>query len=225
MIRFACPECAATFNLDSSKAGKRSRCPTCAAEFVIPKGDEPANAPAATDTVEVNPCPKCQTRLSVSATDVGKDVACPYCQTVFLAQTESRRNTYSMSQRPVAEMERPSRRRARDEDEDDDRPSRRHRRDDDDDEDDDRPRRKSRRRRQTEESKRITAGILALFLGGWGIHKFYLGYTNAGVIQLVLSFVTCGASGFIALAEGIIYLTKSDEDFVETYQIGTKEWF
>ena len=34
-----------------------------------------------------------------------------------------------------------------------------------------------------------------------------------------------GISGFIALAEGIIYLTKDDEEFIETYQIGQKEWF
>ena len=73
--------------------------------------------------------------------------------------------------------------------------------------------------------KRMTAGILALFLGVFGVHKFYLGYTGAGVLQLVLTFFTCGAAKVIPIIEGIIYLTKTDEEFIETYQIGEKEWF
>ncbi|MER3495845.1 MAG: hypothetical protein C4320_02945, partial [Armatimonadota bacterium] len=40
--------------------------------------------------------------------------------------------------------------------------------------------------------KKITAGILAIILGSLGIHKFYLGYTSAGIIQIVLSLCTCG---------------------------------
>ncbi|HJZ54451.1 MAG TPA: NINE protein [Gemmataceae bacterium] len=77
----------------------------------------------------------------------------------------------------------------------------------------------------TQQSKRIVAGILGILLGGLGIHKFYLGYTTPGIIQLVLGLVTCGAAGIIGLIEGIIYLTKSDADFVQTYQVGKKEWF
>jgi TM2 domain-containing membrane protein YozV len=79
------------------------------------------------------------------------------------------------------------------------------------------------RRPATQESKRILAGILAIVLGGFGIHKFILGYTVPGIIMLVLACT--GISGIIGLVEGIIYLTKSDEEFVETYQIGKKEWF
>jgi TM2 domain-containing membrane protein YozV len=75
------------------------------------------------------------------------------------------------------------------------------------------------------ESKRITAGILGILLGGWGVHKFYLGYTNAGLLMLLLWCCTAGVSHFIGLAEGIIYLTKTDEEFIETYQVGQKEWF
>jgi hypothetical protein len=45
------------------------------------------------------------------------------------------------------------------------------------------------------------------------------------VIQLVLTFVTCGFAGIIPFIEGIIYLTKSDEDFIETYQVNEKQWF
>ena len=74
-------------------------------------------------------------------------------------------------------------------------------------------------------SKRIVAGVLALFLGAFGVHKFVLGYTRAGLIHLALTVATCGLMKFVAIVEGIIYLTKSDADFIQTYQIGTKEWF
>lgn len=77
----------------------------------------------------------------------------------------------------------------------------------------------------TVESKRITAGILAILLGSLGVHKFYLGYTQAGIIQLVVSVCTLGCISFLGLIEGIIYLTKSDADFIATYQVGKKEWF
>jgi len=71
--------------------------------------------------------------------------------------------------------------------------------------------------------KKIVAGILGILLGGLGIHKFYLGYIKEGIIQILLSFVCVG--GIIGLIEGIIYLTKSDEDFVATYITGKKGWF
>jgi TM2 domain-containing membrane protein YozV len=81
--------------------------------------------------------------------------------------------------------------------------------------------------------KKIVAGILAILLGSLGIHKFYLGYTTAGIIMLVVTIcagaVTCGAGATImavvGLIEGIIYLTKSDADFVATYVTSKKEWF
>ncbi len=71
--------------------------------------------------------------------------------------------------------------------------------------------------------KKVIAGILGILLGGLGIHKFYLGYTKEGIIQILLSFVCVG--GLIGLIEGIIYLTKSDEEFVATYITGKKGWF
>lgn len=86
---------------------------------------------------------------------------------------------------------------------------------------------------QNQESKRVIAGILAIILGSLGIHKFILGYNKEGVIMLVCTFIlgviTCGfaawAMGVISLIEGIIYLTKSDDDFVEIYQINKRGWF
>jgi len=79
--------------------------------------------------------------------------------------------------------------------------------------------------KSNEESKRIVAGILAILLGGFAIHKFVLGYTKTGIIQLILTFATCGAVGLISFIEGIIYLTKTDEEFINTYQTNKKEWF
>jgi len=73
--------------------------------------------------------------------------------------------------------------------------------------------------------KKVVAGILGILLGGLALHKFYLGYTKTAVIQLVISVVTCGAGSLIGFVEGIIYLTKSDQEFVDTYVTGKKEWF
>lgn len=75
------------------------------------------------------------------------------------------------------------------------------------------------------ENKKMIAGILAIVIGSLGIHKFILGYTQEGIIQIVITIVTCGLGGIIGLIEGIIYLTKSDEEFYETYQVGKKGWF
>lgn len=77
----------------------------------------------------------------------------------------------------------------------------------------------------TQDSKRVIAGVLGILFGGLGIHKFVLGYTKEGLIQILISFVSCGVLSIIGLIEGIIYLTKSDEEFVELYQNNYKGWF
>lgn len=77
--------------------------------------------------------------------------------------------------------------------------------------------------------KKIVAGIFGILLGFLGIHKFILGYTGAGLTMLLVSLLTCGiAAGLmwvIGLIEGIIYLTKSDEEFSQTYILNKKGWF
>ena len=73
--------------------------------------------------------------------------------------------------------------------------------------------------------KKIVAGILGILVGGLGVHKFILGYTTEGLIQIAISVITCGVGGIIGLVEGIIYLTKSDEDFVRTYIQNKRGWF
>lgn len=75
------------------------------------------------------------------------------------------------------------------------------------------------------ENKKILAGVLALLLGTLGVHKFILGYNKEGIIQLIATFITCGIAGIIPFIEGIIYLTKTDEEFYNTYQVGKKGWF
>jgi TM2 domain-containing membrane protein YozV len=75
-------------------------------------------------------------------------------------------------------------------------------------------------------SKKVVAGICGIFLGGLGVHKFILGMNTPGIIMLVVSLFTCGVPmGIVGLIEGIIYLTKSDEDFNQIYGVQKKEWF
>lgn len=78
-------------------------------------------------------------------------------------------------------------------------------------------------------SKKILAGILAILLGSLGIHKFVLGMNKPGLIMLLVTVLTCGFGGLvmqiIGLIEGILYLTKSDEEFHQLYVVGKKEWF
>jgi len=85
--------------------------------------------------------------------------------------------------------------------------------------------------------EKVAAGLLGIFLGGLGIHKFYLGYTTPALIMLLLSIsgwvfscllfpiVLPIVFSIIGLVEGIIYLTKSDAEFDATYVQGTREWF
>jgi TM2 domain-containing membrane protein YozV len=83
-----------------------------------------------------------------------------------------------------------------------------------------------------QKDKKMISGILAILLGSFGIHKFVLGYTVEGVIMLAIGIVglfVCGlptmAIGIIGLIEGILYLTKSDDEFVATYVVGRRGWF
>jgi len=77
--------------------------------------------------------------------------------------------------------------------------------------------------------KKIAAGICGILLGGLGIHKFILGYTKEGVIMILVTVLTFGFGGIImgliGLIEGILYLTKTDADFVATYVTNKKGWF
>lgn len=92
------------------------------------------------------------------------------------------------------------------------------------------------------------AGLTAIFLGCYGVHKFYLGYAAQGAIMLAVTLGLALPVSFIAralgsvtlmkligllqfipiligVAEGVVYLIKSEEDFQLTYVAGRREWF
>lgn len=81
-------------------------------------------------------------------------------------------------------------------------------------------------------SKKLTAALFAFFLGAFGAHKFYLGYSKQGVIMLlvfIFGFILLGLPsmiiGIIAFIEFILYLVKSDDEFEQIYVVGKKPWF
>ena len=82
-------------------------------------------------------------------------------------------------------------------------------------------------------SKKTTAGIIGLFFGAFGAHKFVLGYTKEGLIYLGVSIlggiITCGGAlavtSILALIESIMYLTKTPEEFKRMYIDNKKGWF
>ena len=77
--------------------------------------------------------------------------------------------------------------------------------------------------------KKVSAGICGIVIGWLGVHKFILGYQTEGIIMLLVSLLSCGMLAVvmqvIGIIEGIMYLTKSDEEFVRTYIQGRKGWF
>ena len=78
---------------------------------------------------------------------------------------------------------------------------------------------------------KIAAGLLALFIGAVGGHKFYLGYTKEAITMLLVSLIgsflifPIVVMSIIGLVEGILYLTKSDEEFASIYVDNKKGWF
>jgi TM2 domain-containing membrane protein YozV len=74
-------------------------------------------------------------------------------------------------------------------------------------------------------SKKILCGIMGILFGGLGIHRFILGDTSGGIIRIIITVVTCGIGSIIGLIEGIIYLTKTDQEFYQTYMVERKAWF
>ena len=65
------------------------------------------------------------------------------------------------------------------------------------------------------QKSRIAAALLALFLGGFGVHKFYLGRVAWGIVYLLFCWTFIPA--FVAFIEFIVYLCMSDESFRAKY--------
>ncbi|KXG10358.1 hypothetical protein AT864_00949 [Anoxybacillus sp. P3H1B] len=64
---------------------------------------------------------------------------------------------------------------------------------------------------------KVVVGLLAILLGGLGIHKFYLGKLGQGILYLLFSWT--GIPSIIGFIEGIVYLVKSDEEFNRKYNV------
>lgn len=68
---------------------------------------------------------------------------------------------------------------------------------------------------QSGTKNKTTAGLLGIFLGSFGVHKFYLGQTGLGILYLV--FCWTGISGVVGIIDGIVFLNMSDQEFLQKY--------
>ncbi|RJP71869.1 MAG: NINE protein [Candidatus Abyssobacteria bacterium SURF_17] len=60
---------------------------------------------------------------------------------------------------------------------------------------------------------KLAAGLLGIFLGGFGVHRFYLGYVGIGIAQIVVTLITCGIGAIWGFIEGILILVGTiDKD-------------
>ena len=75
-----------------------------------------------------------------------------------------------------------------------------------------------------QQKSKLAAGLLGIFLGGLGIHNFYLGYSGKGVAQLLITLLTCGFGAIVSsiwgLIEGIQILTGSIDRDANGYPLG-----
>ena len=69
---------------------------------------------------------------------------------------------------------------------------------------------------------RVVAGLLAIFLGGFGVHNFYLGYNGRAIAQLLITVLSCCTLSFVSalwgFIEGILILSGN----IETDAAGNK---
>lgn len=81
----------------------------------------------------------------------------------------------------------------------------------------------------TTSGNRMACGITGILIGSLGIHKFIIGNTTPALIMLLVTVCTFGIGGIpmgiIGLVEGVIYLSKTDEEFHRVYEVGKKSWF
>lgn len=78
----------------------------------------------------------------------------------------------------------------------------------------------------TNQKQRSTAALLALFLGVFGAHQFYLGNNVSGIIRIVMTITMYGVviSLPLAIIEFVLYMTASDDEFHDTYVLRRKAW-
>jgi TM2 domain-containing membrane protein YozV len=63
----------------------------------------------------------------------------------------------------------------------------------------------------------VVAGVLALILGGFGVHYFYMGKTTAGFLAILLTLVTCSVWELVVLVQAIMMLCMSQAEFEQKY--------
>lgn len=62
---------------------------------------------------------------------------------------------------------------------------------------------------QGQPQSRLVVGLLGIFLGAFGVHRFLMGYTTIGIVQIAVTLVSCGLGGWWGVIEGIMVLAKS----------------
>ncbi|MQY28097.1 TM2 domain-containing protein [Nocardia aurantia] len=62
------------------------------------------------------------------------------------------------------------------------------------------------------DKSKLVAGLLQIFLGGFGVGRFYLGYTGLGIAQIAVTWLTCGIGGLWPLIDGIMILVGKVRD-------------
>ncbi|MEV4127859.1 TM2 domain-containing protein [Nocardia sp. NPDC049707] len=62
------------------------------------------------------------------------------------------------------------------------------------------------------DKQKLTAGLLQIFLGVFGIGRFYTGHTGIAVAQIAVTWLTCGLGGIWPLIDGIMMLTGKVPD-------------
>jgi len=65
---------------------------------------------------------------------------------------------------------------------------------------------------------KVVAGLLGIFLGGIGVHKFYLGRIGWGLVYLI--FFWTFIPGVVGFIEGIYYLVMDENKFHEKVRLG-----
>jgi TM2 domain-containing membrane protein YozV/DNA-directed RNA polymerase subunit RPC12/RpoP len=245
-LSMSCPTCGRRLSVPGSprpapRAGSDS---STSARPRLSAGDAPDKG-----MVAIQDCPECGKALQLPPEEAGRRVACPRCAHQFVARASGEAPRRDEPRKEFArddkdENDRPPRDRRSEDDDEDDREDRKRRsggkyctecgaalskRDRHCPECDARQPEARDSTLADASSKKMAAGICALLIGSLGVHKFILGYTTAGVIMLLVSLLTCGIGAavmhVISIIEGVIYLTKSDEEFHRIYLVEGKEWF
>jgi TM2 domain-containing membrane protein YozV len=60
--------------------------------------------------------------------------------------------------------------------------------------------------RPLSDKSKLTAGLLGIFLGSFGVGRFYLGYTGLGIAQIAATWLTCGLGGIWPLIDAVMIL-------------------